>query len=296
MTTTALTYVVLREVARQLSDHGWRPIPLDQHTKIPSEAGWQLRNTQPWSSSDLDAVVMRYPEHAAGLCVSADLCAVDIDVTDATVAGKVVSLATAILGDTPLVRVGNPPKALMVYRSTGNIRSTKRHPLEIFSGTGQFAAFGIHAKTGRPYDWVTGASPMTLTSTSPEIPVIDNSHVQRFLAEALPVLSTLPTPPTNPHAVAGGTNPASANIREMMRRGINFPECVRMSLTGVTAGNRHDTLVGIVAMGFSHGWQADHIETLIRRHAPASIRDVLDTRNDLERILTDLRPRHTTTF
>ena len=74
-------------------------------------------------------------------------------------------LADDILGRTPLVRIGLAPKQIRVYRGGDLIRSRKLHPLEIFSGSGQFIAFGWHEKADRPYIWPQ-RSPLDVTPTA----------------------------------------------------------------------------------------------------------------------------------
>jgi hypothetical protein len=62
------------------------------------------------------------------------------------------------LGDTPLVRYGRRPRAMLVYRMATPFRSRRVGPLDAMGSGRQFVAFGIHPITGQPYEW-EGASP-----------------------------------------------------------------------------------------------------------------------------------------
>jgi len=88
--------------------------------------------------------------------------AIDIDVLDPSVAQALEELAVRELGAAPL-RVGRAPKRLLVYRNAegiGKLRLTFRlpsgdteHAIEALGAGQQFVAFGIHPKTGKPYEW-----------------------------------------------------------------------------------------------------------------------------------------------
>lgn len=94
------------------------------------------------------------------------LIAVDVDVTDRSLAKQIHAIVTERLGTAPL-RVGNPPKFLLLYRldegaaGIGKIRlpfslegSSGPQALEVLGEGRQFVAEGVHPKTGRPYTWV----------------------------------------------------------------------------------------------------------------------------------------------
>jgi hypothetical protein len=52
-----------------------------------------------------------------------------------------------------MLRIGRSPKYMALYAAAPGIRSRKLPVLEIFCGSGQIAAFGIHEVTGQPYAW-----------------------------------------------------------------------------------------------------------------------------------------------
>jgi hypothetical protein len=63
----------------------------------------------------------------------------------------------------------------------------KLHPLEIFSGSGQFIAYGWHEKAGRPYIWPQ-ASPLDVSADSDTIPLVTRAQLDRFSAELFKVV------------------------------------------------------------------------------------------------------------
>src|SRR5207247_1706905 len=69
-------------------------------------------------------------------------------------------LSRKILGETTLVRVGQFPKRILVYRPEPVYRpeegiDTKRlGGIDILGRGSQFVSFGIHPGVGRPYYWL----------------------------------------------------------------------------------------------------------------------------------------------
>jgi hypothetical protein len=87
--------------------------------------------------------------------------AVDIDVTDASLADKVQALAIEKLGSAPC-RIGNAPKRLLMYR--GKLakklrlvltRGDEMQAVECLGARGHYVVAGVHPKTGNPYAWDT---------------------------------------------------------------------------------------------------------------------------------------------
>lgn len=100
--------------------------------------------------------------------------AVDIDVLDRDLALQIARLALDILGDAP-VRVGRAPKCALVYRAPAPFRRMRlrfrkdgvSHLVEILGDGQQFVVEGVHAGTGKPYQWdrdFTAADLNTITA------------------------------------------------------------------------------------------------------------------------------------
>lgn len=141
-------------VAQQVAEHGWRPFPGLQTTKVPVMPGWSDLNRDEWDIADLVATISEYQpaiDYACCLATQPEIVALDADIVDPEHAPYGNKLADNILGATPLLRIGLAPKCVRIYRRGDySIKSRKLHPVEIFSGTGQIVGFGWHAKAGRP--------------------------------------------------------------------------------------------------------------------------------------------------
>lgn len=94
--------------------------------------------------------------------VTGSIVAVDIDISSPELADAAEQTVQSILGKTPLVRIGRPPKRLLVYRTDEPVRKMKSSTweldghtcnIEILATGQQFVAFGIHPVTKRPYEW-----------------------------------------------------------------------------------------------------------------------------------------------
>ena len=95
--------------------------------------------------------------------------AIDIDVLDEALAGKIQGAAERALGGDPPWRVGQWPKRLLLYRLSGEAFSkikvtwrglgdrlhepTRPPAVEILARGQQFVAIGLHPGTGQPYRW-----------------------------------------------------------------------------------------------------------------------------------------------
>jgi hypothetical protein len=91
----------------------------------------------------------------------------DLDILNQEVADQSVYLVEDRLGPTPLVRIGQPPKVLLAYRSERPFAKLQTPELLLPDGTKckvevlargqQFVADGIHPDTGKPYTWTNGS-------------------------------------------------------------------------------------------------------------------------------------------
>jgi P4 family phage/plasmid primase-like protien len=86
--------------------------------------------------------------------------AVDIDVTNTSLANLIQRLAGQHLGLAP-VRVGRAPKRLMIYKTTEPFRRMRlwikqgdeKHLIEVLGDGQQYVVAGTHPVTGKPYSW-----------------------------------------------------------------------------------------------------------------------------------------------
>ena len=152
--------------------------------------GWPGLNRAEWDDADLEAAIFDYQpinDFCCCLAVQSEIVVIDLDITDHEHAAAADRLANDILGRTPLVQIGLPPKQIRVYRSGDIIRSHKLYPLEIFSGSGQFIAYDWHEKAGRPYIW-TLYSPLEFSADSDTIALVTRTKLDHFSAELFKVV------------------------------------------------------------------------------------------------------------
>ena len=139
---------------------------------------------------------------------------VDIDIADdAELALRIEQLARERLGDTPAVRIGQPPKRLLVYRTAAPFKGLKCHPLEVLCLGQQFVAYAIHPGTGRPYEWPEqGLADLDIG----RLPAIDEEQARAFLEEATVLL---PQAMRRPRSLRLRGHPAAATpSRERPKR------------------------------------------------------------------------------
>ena len=177
----------------RLVANGYPIIPIQPGTKKPGchrGGGW--RDYPDWTrhaartTTELElAQWRRWPDAGIGI-VGGAVAAVDIDIADdAELAHGIERLARERLGDTPALRIGRPPKRLLVYRTIAPFKGIKRHPLEVLCLGQQFVAYAIHPATGRPYDWPEESlADLDLQS----LPAIDEAQARAFLDEATAML------------------------------------------------------------------------------------------------------------
>ena len=145
----------------QLLQNGYRPLPLlDKGVRIK---GWVRDEiNEQWLER-----FRRTAKYANTGVRCDDLIAIDIDVTDESLAEHIENFVLARLGEDALCRVGSWPKRLLLYRCADEdaektLKSTRTgkygdagHMVELLCGRGrQFAAFGVHPKTHREYEWL----------------------------------------------------------------------------------------------------------------------------------------------
>lgn len=169
-------------------DNGYPIVPIIPGAKIPGRymggkwlpmPGWAGRWAKP--PSDFEVRAWSAPEEGGVGIVSGLVCGVDIDVKDEGAAKAIQALSVKMLGDTPLVRVGQAPKRMLVYKTDKPFAGIKRHPLELLCKGQQFVAYAIHPNTGEPYVW-TDESPASVDKDS--LPEITEEQAIAFLDEA----------------------------------------------------------------------------------------------------------------
>lgn len=140
------------------SDRGKVPGRLNGYKEWSGFPKWQ-----DYDATEEDLTAWSKWGAGAGL-KTGELIAFDIDVLDAEVAGQLVGQVRRMLGHAPM-RVGRPPKALLVFRTSATVFKRKisftlpgheeHHAVELLGKGQQFVAHGIHPATSRRYKWDT---------------------------------------------------------------------------------------------------------------------------------------------
>ena len=207
----------------RLIANGYPIIPIQPGTKKPGchrGGGW--RDYPDWTrhatraTTELELAQWRgWPDAGIGI-VGGAVAAVDIDIADdAELAHRIERLARERLGDTPALRIGRPPKRLLVYRTVEPFKGIKRHPLEVLCLGQQFVAYAIHPATGRPYDWPEESlADLDLGS----LPAIDEAKARAFLDEAIALLPEQLRPAEIPAGEGRSGTRSRARRRQCARR------------------------------------------------------------------------------
>jgi hypothetical protein len=180
-------------------EHGYRPLPVygpDQKVnkpgKQPQGTHWQRRAAE----TPPEAVFLRPDPIALNtgiLCGSA--IAFDVDVLDKELRDRIAGTIDLELGETPLVRIGNPPKSLFLYRADQPFSKIEtpefimpdgtKAQVEVLAAGQQFVADGIHPDTRQPYRWIA-ETPETVRLA--DLPPVTEELARKVVAEAETIL------------------------------------------------------------------------------------------------------------
>jgi len=263
---TSATPTTFAQVALQLYVKGYRPFPCVQDTKVPAMRGWPGLNLMPWDAADLVATIADYPDstYACGVAIQSDLVVIDNDIFDHTAAAQAAELADKHLGRTPLVRIGQAPKQLRIYRQGGGVRSRKLHPVEIFSGSGQCVGYGKHQKTGQPYYWPDG-SPLELVCDSLDIPKVTLAQLDRFTTDLFKIV------PRRQQVAHSRQQNGNLTLNERLRLLTirccgNWKRAAAQLLSEACEGNRNDTMWAVIASAAGRGVPEEEVVTLFDQY------------------------------
>ena len=106
------------EFAPRVRDRGWQsPIPLRPGQKRPAIFKWDVFNKRPPTEAEFAKWLRVYWNYGVGLAFGLDdVIGVDLDWIEPAIAARAWDITKDILGETPLVRIGRPPKKLALYR------------------------------------------------------------------------------------------------------------------------------------------------------------------------------------
>ena len=153
-TTVPFTFAA---VAQLVAGHGWRPFPGAQTSKTPVMPGWSGLNNYEWDITDLIAAIDDFQpvdDFCCCLAVQREIVVIDADIIDPEHAAYASKLADEILGETPLLRIGQAPKCIRVYRAGDLIKS--RRPPSRFSAVWSVHRLRLACKGWSPVYLATG--------------------------------------------------------------------------------------------------------------------------------------------
>lgn len=196
-----------RAYAPKLVDNGYSVVSVLPGTKKPRHPEWHAACFKPTDPDFLERAVDRHPSDSVGIACGT-VIGVDIDMTDEVRAHELQQVVEGIFGPSDLIRVGEWPKRLIVYRTKDKIDKA-RLPCNIdMLGRGaQFVAFGKHPQTHRPYSWI-GCDP--IHTPLDRLPLITAVDVGR-LARTLGAPSKVGTPANDNTPTSGRPKPLGAS-------------------------------------------------------------------------------------
>ena len=194
----------MARVGARLVTNGYAILPIAPGTKKPGQfarAAWHdypkwNRHASRATTEIEVATWSTWPGCGVGI-VGGAVAALDIDIADdGELALRIERLARERLGDTPALRIGKPPKRLLVYRTREPFAGIRRAPLEVLCLGQQFVAYAEHPDTGQPYAWPDeGLADLDIGS----LPEIDAAQAAAFLDEALALIP----PELRPRSLGG---------------------------------------------------------------------------------------------
>lgn len=180
---------------------GYRPVPISgPHMKVKSAGKRPLMDDWRTICAGADeAEISRWTKAEPNCTNTGILCGevvgLDIDVPVPGLAQQIDQLAEALLGPTPLHRIGKAPKTLRCYRAAVPLGKMETPELILPDGTKvqvesmgegqQIVAFGVHPDTRQPYAWPE-ASPLDVPVAG--LPVVTEPSLRTFLAAAEAVM------------------------------------------------------------------------------------------------------------
>ena len=157
------------DLGQRLITNGYQVVPLPIGSKGPRVPDW--RNLR-LSGATFHKFAQNHNEDGIGI-VTARTPAVDIDSMYAPIVEAMKTWCFDNIGEAP-VRVGKAPKALLLYSTSKPFPKVlssmwlapndSKHRLEVLGDGQQFVAWHIHPETGRPYEWISTDSPLTLAT------------------------------------------------------------------------------------------------------------------------------------
>lgn len=233
----------LSDLRLRLLANGYEPVPIIGPSEPVKSAG-KRPSLREWASIDIQPPVVKgwareCPRDTNTGLRCGLLIGLDIDVTNAALSREIEDTAIAILGSTPLRRVGRAPKVLLAYQvaeAGGKLETPEiilpdgtKAQVEVLAKGQQFVSHGVHPDTRQAYVW-TAMAPEQVPLA--DVPVVQPSKVRAFLAAAESILrdaggrtqkeidaTNRPAPEPRQHT-AGHTGSGDGFFREVNSRAL----------------------------------------------------------------------------
>ncbi len=177
--------------ARTLLANGYTPIPIPPRSKRAQLKNWQGRTPGYLSGLRLQTEIERYADYGTAL-LCGEVIAFDFDWFDpAHVARAERFIRSIVLGE-PLVREGQAPRRMLLYRATSAIPTRHFDGFDIQGSKSYIMSFGIHP-TGCVFRWI-GPSPCEVFLI--DLPVITPDQVEQIISVLAPISAAKPHPTT----------------------------------------------------------------------------------------------------
>jgi hypothetical protein len=182
----------LEEFGEKIARNGFEVIPIIPGAKRPRGEKWQKYDGSPEGIADY--LEQGWGDHGVGI-KSRKAPSVDIDILDASVNKEVQEIVREVVGESPLRRVGLPPKVLWVYRAEDMFPKVdtgewfdpqgRKAKVEILADGQQFVAAHIHPDTGKPYQWLNGHS--VLNTKLSDLPILTHEQAKEIQERSIKV-------------------------------------------------------------------------------------------------------------
>lgn len=262
-------------------NNGYSVLPVKPGLKRPAIKNWERFNKRTPTADEIHEFTARFPGHSVGIAAASELgfMGLDCDVLDLNQSRACFHALVRLLGGhKPPLRIGLAPKWLaLVGTAKKRIASRKPHPFEIFGHNGQFVAFGIHPKTGKPYRWFNGCP---MTTPIDELPVITETQINHWLIECNKIINPSSTGSASP-ATQPSMNLTPGEYRTLLSRereglrGKKYGEVILSQLARLSSNNKSDTLISVVSSLVYRKFTDDQIIEICRP-------DYLDKWQDVE--------------
>jgi len=248
--------------ACQLHDMGWNVIPLNGKKPIISQ--WGNYANYPPSELELNVWVKQYPKANIGLVLGGytNIIAIDIDIDDQRISEDIQIAAYDIFGETNIVRYGRAPRAVLLYKSYQEIK-TSIGPVEFLSTGRQVAIFGKHPTTKKEYYY----QDFTPLECGPdELPIISNEQIEKFrriIQEYLPKKL-----PSNGHTTNIGDTYYFEDLKDArkLRNAFARRNKICEQLQGGEPGKWHNILLSCVAALAHDGCSEERILQIVQNN------------------------------